>query len=191
MRTPGTAEELQRQRFRAAALLQAGHRPGEVAKRLGVSPGAVSQWKKLYQQAGLEGLKAIPHPGPKPKLTALQRQKLEQLLLKGPLAHGYRTDLWTLKRIAELIEKQFAVSYDPSGVWHVLKALGWSCQKPERRAREADEEAMARWRQGTWPRIKKSPSNRPQHRISRRKRLHAPAAGPADLGSPRLHAHPV
>src|SRR5512141_337790 len=119
MRTPGTPEELERQRFRAIALLDAGHRPREVAKVLGVSPAAVSQWKTLYQRAGPEGLKATPHPGPKPKLTAAQRQKLERLLLKGPLAHGYPTDLWTLKRIAEVIEKQFAVHYDPSGVWHV------------------------------------------------------------------------
>jgi transposase len=161
MRTPGTPEELERQRFRAVALLEAGHRPGEVAKRLGVSPAAVSQWKKLYQQAGPEGLKATPHPGPKPKLTVPQRHKLERLLLKGPLAHGYPTDLWTLRRIAEVIERHFAVSYDPSGVWHLLKALGWSCQKPERRAREADEEAMVGWRQQPWPRLKKSSSDRP------------------------------
>ena len=160
MRTPGTPEELERQRFRAVALLEAGHRPGEVAKKLGVSPAAVSQWKKRYQQAGSEGLKAIPHPGPKPKLTPAQRQELERLLLKGPLAHGYLTDLWTLKRIAEVIEKHFAVRYDPSGVWHVLKALGWSCQKPERRARECDEDALAGWRQQPWPGIKKSPSKR-------------------------------
>jgi len=161
MRTPGTPEELERQRFRAVALLEAGHRPGEVAKRLDVSPAAVSQWKKLYQQSGLEALKATPHPGPKPKLTVAQRQKLERLLLKGPLAHGYQTDLWTLRRIAEVIERHFGVSYDPSGVWHVLKALGWSCQKPERRAREADEEALASWRQPRWTQIKKSSSDRP------------------------------
>jgi transposase len=161
MRTPGAPEELERQRFRAIALLEGGHRPSEVAKMLGVSPAAVSQWKNLYQRAGPEGLKATPHPGPKPKLTPPQRHKLERLLLKRPLAHGYPTDLWTLKRIAEVIEKHFAVHYDPSGVWHVLKALGWSCQKPERRARECDEEAIAGWRQQQWPRIKKSPSKRP------------------------------
>lgn len=160
MRTSGTPEELERQRFRAVALLEAGHRPGEVARRLGVSPAAVSQWKKLYQQAGSEGLKATPHPGPKPKLMVSQRRKLERLLLKGPLAHGYRTDLWTLRRIAEVIERHFGVSYDPSGVWHLLKALGWSCQKPERRAREADEEAMIGWRRQPWLQIKKSSSDR-------------------------------
>ena len=141
-------------------MLEAGHRPSAVAKILGVSPAAVSQWKKCYQQAGPEGLKATPHPGPKLKLTMPQRCKLERLLLKGPVAQGYATDLWTLKRIAEVIEKHFAVHYDPSGVWHVLKAMGWSCQRPERRARECDEAAVAAWRQQDWPRIKKGPSDR-------------------------------
>ena len=128
---------------------------------VGVSPASISRWKELLRQAGPEALKAVPHPGPKPKLTARQRQKLERLLLKGPVAHGYPTDLWTLRRMAEVIEKHFAVRYDLSGVWHVVKALGWTCQKPERRAREADEEAIAQWRQPQWPQIKKSPSNRP------------------------------
>jgi transposase len=128
MRTPGTPEELERQRFRAIALLDAGHRPGEVARRLGVSPAAVSRWKKLYRQAGSDGLKATPHPGPKPKLAPPQRRKLIKLLLKGPRAHGHPTDLWTLKWIAEVIERHFGVRYDPSGVWHMLKSVGWSCR---------------------------------------------------------------
>ncbi len=158
MRTPGKPEELECQRLQAIALLEAGHRPGEVARRLGVSPGAVSRWKKISQQAGREGLKAKPHPGPRPKLTARQRRELERLLRKGPLAHGYTTDLWTLKRVAEVIEKYFGVRYDPSGVWHVLRGIGWGCQEPEGRARERDEEAIARWRPRDWPRIKKRPA---------------------------------
>lgn len=167
MRTPGKPEELECQRLQAVVLLEAGHRPSEVARRLGVSPAAVSRWKKISQRAGREGLKAKPHPGPRPKLTARQCQELEQLLLKGPLAHGYMTALWTLKRIAEVIEKHFGVRYAPSGVWHVLRGIGWSCQKPEGRARERDEEAIARWRQQDWPRIKKSLAQRSEPCFSR------------------------
>jgi transposase len=167
MRTPGKPEVLECQRLQALALLEAGHRPSEVARRLGVSAAAVSRWKKISQRAGQEGLKAKPHPGPRPKLTAAQRQELERVLLKGPLAHGYRNDLWTLKRIAEVIERQFGVRYDPSGVWPVLRGIGWSCQRPEGRARERDEEAIARWRQCDWPRIKKSPPEPANHRFSR------------------------
>jgi transposase len=161
MRTPGTPKELERRRFRAVALLEAGHRQSEVAKRLGVSPSTISIWKKLYQRAGPEGLKAKPHPGPPPKLTAAQWRKLERLLLKGARASGYRTELWTLKRIAEVIEEKFGVCYDPSGVWHLLGRMDWSCQKPEDRARERDEAAVAWWRQRHWSRLKKRVSYRP------------------------------
>jgi len=146
MRTPGTPDELERQRFRAVALLDAGHRPGEVARKLGVSPAAVSQWKRLYRQAGVDGLRSTPHPGPKPRLTPAQRRKLERLLLKGPLAHGYPTDVWTLNRVAEVIEKRFAIHYDRSSVWHVLKSVGWSCRKPDCRANECDNDDVIGWR---------------------------------------------
>lgn len=161
MRTPGKPKELERRRFRGIELLQAGHRPCDVAERLGVSRGAVSQWKKVLQRDGPDGLKAKVHPGPPPKLTTKQCQKLARLLSKGPRGHGYRTELWTLQRVAEVIRKHFGVRYDPSGVWHLLRRMGWSCQKPERRARERDEQAILRWRQKDWPRIKKRAKKRP------------------------------
>jgi transposase len=160
MRTCGTAAELERQRFRAIELLHAGHRPYEVADILGVSRGSVSTWKKTHERDGPEGLKAKPHAGPTPKLNARQQSKLGKLLLKGARVHGYPTELWTLPRVAQVIEKHFGVSYDPSSVWHVLRRMGWSCQKPERRARERNEEAVARWRRQDWPRIKKRRTKR-------------------------------
>lgn len=160
MRTPGTAEELQRQRVQAISLLKAGHWPSVVAEMLGVSRGAVSRWHGAYQRDGPKGLKAKPHPGPKPKLTARQRQKLAGLLLKGPRWHGYPNELWTLSRVAKVIRKHFGVGYDPSGVWHVLRGMGWSCQKPERRAREGDQKALAQWQSRGWPGLKKLPKKR-------------------------------
>lgn len=160
MRPKGTPEELERRRHRAMALLEEGYGPSEVARMVGVTSGAVSQWKKAYQRNGPKALNAKPHPGPVPKLTAKQREKLARLLSKGPGQHGYRTELWTLKRVAEVIRKHFGVRYDPSGVWHVLRGMDWSCQKPERRARERDEKAIARWRSKDWPRIKKRATKR-------------------------------
>jgi transposase len=127
---------------------------------LGVSPGAVSRWRQACERDGPEALKAKTHCGPKPKLTGKQCDKLTRLLLQGPQRHGYANDLWTLPRVAEVIVKRFGVRYDPSGVWHLLHRMGWSCQKPERRARERDEEAIAVWRKADWPRIKKSPKKR-------------------------------
>ena len=160
MRPKGTSKELERRRLRAMKLLKTGQRAKDIAHILGVTPGAISQWKKRYQRDGPAALKANPHPGAKPKLTARHRQKLARLLLKGPSKHGYATELWTLKRVAQVIRKHFGVQYDPSGVWHVLRGMGWSCQKPERRARERDEAAIQRWRSKDWPRIKKSPQIR-------------------------------
>ncbi len=123
---------------------------------VGVTPGAVVEWRDRYKKKGHQGLAAKPHPGRKPKLSDAQRKKLVLLLSKGPQAHGYKTHLWTLPRVAEVIDKRFGVRYDPSHVWRILNALGWSAQKPERRARERDEQAIVRWRKKDWPRIKKS-----------------------------------
>ncbi len=127
---------------------------------VGVTPGAVVAWRKAYKKKGQAGLVAKPHPGRKPKLSFVQRKKLIRFLKKGPQANGYKTDLWTLPRVAEVIRKRFGVRYDPSHVWRILDALGWSAQKPERRARERDEQGIARWPKQDWPRIKKSANDR-------------------------------
>jgi len=137
------------------ALLDQGRSQAQVARKLGVTPAAVSQWIKARRQHGDPALKAKPHTGRTPKLTDRQITQLTKLLLRGPGKHGYATELWTLRRVAQVIAKHFAVIYDPSGVWHVLRRMGWSAQKPERPARERDEDAITRWRKKDWPRIKK------------------------------------
>ena len=96
-------------------------------------------------------------PGRPLKLAATQRKKLVRLLLKGPLAQGYRTNLWTTARIAALIESEFGVSYHPDHIGRLMHDLGWTPQKPERRALERNEEEIERWKQKEWPRIKKTP----------------------------------
>jgi transposase len=79
------------------------------------------------------------------------------MLLKGAMAHGYQTELWTTSRIAEVIERTFGVRYDRDHVGRILRGMGFSCQKPDRRALERDEERIARWKSEEWPRIKKTP----------------------------------
>jgi transposase len=160
MRPTGTAEELERRRRRAVALLDKGHGVREVARMVGATPAAVTRWRQAYEKRGEAGLCAKPHPGRTPKLSLKQRRKLARLLKQGPRKHGYRTELWTLKRVAEVIRQHFGVRYDPSGVWHVLRGMDWSCQKPERRARERNDKAIERWRAKDWPRIKKRASKR-------------------------------
>lgn len=156
MRPIGTKKELEARRMIAVEMLQQGMKACEVAKRVGVTEGAVSRWKKTYMRAGKEGLKSKPHPGRKPRLSADQRKRLGALLLRGPLAHGFSTDLWTLSRVTKVIERHFAVKYHPGHTWRILRSMHWSCQKPERRAKEQDEAAVALWRAKEWPRIKKS-----------------------------------
>lgn len=155
MRSKGSAQQLQERRFQAMALLNEGYTQPEVAAKLGVTQGAVSQWKKAFDQEGRDGLIAKVHPGPTPKLSPAQGERLLKFLSQGPRKHGWTTELWTLPRVVELIERKFGVRYDQSGVWHLLRRLGWSCQKPERRARERSQEAVDRWRKHDWPRLKK------------------------------------
>ncbi len=160
MATTLFGKQTEQRRLRAMTLLDQGRSQSQVARMLGVTHAAVSQWVKLYRRGGDEALRARPRPGAPHKLTDRQSARLEKLLLRGPARHGYTTELWTLSRVGEVIEKYFDVTYDPSGVWHVLNRMGWSCQKPQRRARERDEDAIVTWRKVDWPRIKKSATER-------------------------------
>ncbi|MCX5638071.1 MAG: IS630 family transposase [Planctomycetota bacterium] len=158
MRPKGSAEELEVRRRIAAKLLVEGKGICEVAKLVGASASSVHRWKETLEKGGLEALKPKPHPGRPCRLSSQQKKQLLKILLKGPLAAGFSTDLWTCRRVAEVIQRNFGVKYHPDHVWHLLRSLGWSCQKPERRARERDEKAIQRWRQRDWPRIKKNAS---------------------------------
>ena len=166
MRTKGSAAELEHQRRTAARLLEQGMMPIRVAEALGVSPAAVTRWKQAWQKGGEDALAGKPHPGGTSRLTPAQRRRLVRLLLQGPRKHGYRTELWTLARVAEVIAVNFGVQYHPGHVWKILRAMAWSSQKPERRARERDEQAIATWRQDEWAGIKKRPKKRAKRRIS-------------------------
>jgi transposase len=165
MRPKGTAAELERRRREAVGLWKQGMTQAAVAEALGTSEASVSRWKKAWQADGPQALAAKPHPGKPPRLTPPQRRRLGQLLREGPRKHGYGTELWTLARVAELIRRRFGVRYHPGHVWYLLRGMGWSCQKPQRRARERDEAAIRRWRQQDWSRIKKRPKDRPQPRL--------------------------
>lgn len=166
MRPKGSADVLEQRRRQAVALLEQGMKPATVAKALGTSQASVSRWQKAYKKGGPAALAPKRHPGKPPGLTARQREKLARVLLGGARKEGYSTDLWTLRRMAEVIVRHFGVQYHTGSVWHVLRAMRWSNQKPERRARERDEEAIAAWRKEHWPRIKKRPKKRAKHRIA-------------------------
>ena len=171
MRPPGTPEQLQTRRVRAIALLQSGKTYQSIAATLNASISSVVRWAQVHRKGGVKALRPKPAPGRPPMLTPRQKRRLLQLLVKGPLSEGYTTDLWTLPRIATLIGKHFGTRYHPGHVWRVMRGLGWTCQKPERRALQRDEHAIARWKTHAWPRIKKSPKTWGPSRLPRRKRL--------------------
>ena len=158
MRPFGSPEELERRRRRAVTLLEKGMGPGEVARRLGVDRRSVHRWAAAFHEEGEDGLSARPTPGRPAKLDEQEREELEQCLLEGATAFGFATDLWTCPRIARMIRREFGVSYHVDHIGRLLRSLGWSPQKPERRARERDEERIRGWIKKDWPRIKKKPS---------------------------------
>jgi transposase len=160
MRPKGSAAALETRRRLAGTLLLEGRTIGEVAQIVGASASSVRRWRRAVEKGGLEALKAKPHPGRKPRLNEKQKQRLVKVLLAGPRKSGYRNDLWTCPRVAEVIAKTFGVKYHPSHVWKVLRSLGWTPQKPEQRARERNDADIRRWRRQEWPRIKRGRSAR-------------------------------
>jgi transposase len=138
-------------------LLREGTSVTEVARRLGCSHSSVILWREAVRRRGLTALQARPASGRPPKLTARQRAKVPRLLLRGAVAWGFETQLWTTRRIATVIEREWGVRFHRAHVGRLLSALGWSCQKPERRAVERDEPAIARWKRYRWVEVKKKP----------------------------------
>jgi transposase len=148
----GTADELKRRRERAVRAVAAGEARKTVAKVLGVHSKTVSRWVRAARQPG--GLDAKPQPGPTPGLSDADLRKLEGLLAKGAKAHGWHNELWTAARVARLIEREFDLDYHPEHVRKILKQrLGWTSQKPRRRARERNDKEVARWVGDEFPRI--------------------------------------
>lgn len=155
MRTKGTAAELEVRRRLAARLFTEDVTLAEIARCVDASESSVRRWKKAWKTGGVAALAAKPHPGPPGRLSQDQQERLCDLLVEGARAAGYDSDLWTCRRVTALIEQHFGVSYHFNHVGRVLHALGFSPQRPLRRARERDEEAIERWRRVDWPRIKK------------------------------------
>ncbi len=157
MRPPGSPLILEQRRRRAIELLRKGYTFREVAERLDASLSSVVRWSQSYRRLGLRGLAPRPTPGRPCRLNNRQLVRLGNVLVRGAQAAGYPNELWTLKRIGAVVAQHFGVHYCESAVWRLLRSeLRWSAQKPERRATQRDEAAIAHWKRYIWPRIKKS-----------------------------------
>jgi transposase len=150
---------LERRRLKGAKLLARGVSKSEVARQTGVTRQTVAAWEQRVFEGGQRSLKRGTLGRPR-QLGTEQERELAKLLMAGALAAGYPTELWTLPRIGKLITERFGVQYSTGHLWHLLRRLGFSCQKPEKRATQRNEEQIVRWKRHTWPALKKKPSAR-------------------------------
>jgi transposase len=149
---------LAQRRRRAAQLFTAGEIAADVARALAVSRQSVSRWYREWKAGGAAALRGAGRAGRRPGLTDADRRRVDAALRHGARAHGFGTDLWTLPRVAQVIEQVTGVHYHPGHVWKLLRALGWTRQRPARRARERNEAAIQEWIATRWPAVKKKPA---------------------------------
>nr|WP_134008997.1 winged helix-turn-helix domain-containing protein [Streptomyces sp. 846.5] len=149
------AERAGRERVRLQAVVgfEAGEKNREIAAALRVSERSVERWRRQWREEGLAGVASKGSPG-RPQLSDGQIARLERELERGPLAHGWTDQRWTLARVKTMIGRLFHVSYTVEGTWRLLRRHGWSWQQPARRAIERDDDAVELWRREVWPRVR-------------------------------------
>jgi transposase len=149
-----------KRRVRAGRMLEAGKKPAETAAAVGVARQTIYTWKRILEESGIDALREIDRGGRPGSLDEEQFEQIRRALFDSPTAHGFGTELWTIKRVRLLIERLHGVRFSEVHVWRILGRLGFSSQKPERRALERNEEAIVRWKKREWPRLKKKPAPR-------------------------------
>lgn len=150
---------LEQRRLKGAKLLARGVSKSEVARQLDVSRQTVAAWEQRLAEGGKAALKRGALGRPR-ELDAAQERELGKVLMAGALEAGYPTELWTLPRIGKVITERFGVEYSVGHLWHLLRRMGFSCQKPEKRATQRNEPEIVRWKRHTWPALKKKPSEK-------------------------------
>ena len=139
----------------AVQRVEEGWTQREVAAFLGVHPVTVAKWVARFRDEGADGLAPKPAPGRPRRLTAAQEKEVLGWLADPPTKHGFRTDLWTARRVAELIERNLGVKFHPHYLREWLSNRNYTPQKPARRARQQDPVEVDRWVKEDWPRIQK------------------------------------
>ena len=181
--------EAVKKRLKAGRMLLVGKSCAEAALAVGVARQTVYTWKRLLDVGGIDALRAVPEPGRPSQLDESQLAALRVALMRSPTEQGFGTELWTLKRVGAVIERMHGVRFGQTQVWRILGSLGFSPQKPEKRAIERNDDAVRSWKRNTWPALKKSPARRPTDRLRGRVgHQRAPNPGP-HLGSQGPDAH--
>lgn len=148
-------KELERRRLRAGRMFAKGKSQYAVAIHFNVSTAAAHQWHTAWKADKENGLKSKGHPGFPSAYTPEKKKKLKKIILAGPIAYGYATNFWTIDRIRAVAKKKLDVELALKRTWQTVIELGFSVQKPERRARERNEQAITDWKLKTFPRLKK------------------------------------
>jgi transposase len=154
-------EGLKQRRAQAARLFVKAKGRGAlagIARALEVSRQSVTRWYRQWRSGGIAALKGAGRAGRMPRLNAEQLRQVDWALRQGARTQGFGTDLWTLPRVAQVIERVSGVHYHPGHVWRVLRQMGWTLQRPARKARERNEEAIRQWIAERWPAVKKKPA---------------------------------
>lgn len=160
MRTQGSADRLEERRRIAVRMFERNDDSATIAEIVDTHPQTVRKWRREFERGGMEALKAKPHPGPPCRLSDSKKQELIGLLAEPPTAYGYDTYLWTTRLLSRLIYEKFNVEYHHDHVGVIMKQLGYSYQRPTKRARERDEQRIAAWRLETWPTIVRASKKR-------------------------------
>lgn len=151
-----TPEQLEARRMAAARLFRRRTLPSaEIARRLGVSRPTVTRWRQQFRRGGRRGLRRRPHTGRPPRLDGPAWRHLQAVLGRGALAAGYDTERWTLRRIQAVVWRECGVRYHYRSLGRVLRAHGWTPQRPPTQARERNEALIRAWLHRDWPRIKR------------------------------------
>jgi len=157
MRLKGSSAVLLARRMKAIKLLDEDLSLNEIARMIGCNASSVMRWRDRWLAGGEDGLQVRVSPGRPSRMSRAEKRRLLRCLVRGPLEFGWTTDIWTTRRIVTLIKNEFGISYHFTHVARLLHALGWSPQKPERRALERNEAAIQKWKDTTWKRVKKNP----------------------------------
>ena len=150
--------DMEARRLKAVPYFKKKWSERRIAEKLGVSGPSVHEWKVAWKKKGVTGLRAGTY-GRVSKLSPEQERRVRTQVLKGAAAHGFRGDFWTLTRLTIAVKRLTSKEYKDRSVWHLMRRLGFSCQKPVRRSIERDEGTIRTWVNETWPQAKKGVSN--------------------------------
>lgn len=153
-------DEATKKRVRAGRLLQKGKKAAEIALDVGVARQTVYTWKAIFDEGGLDALRAVPLRGRPAQLDATQLDEVRRAVLQNPTEHGFGTELWTLKRVGVVIKRMHGIELSQTQIWRILGSLGFSPQRPDKRAIERNEDVVRNWKRNKWPALKKKPSER-------------------------------